>query len=156
MPAIADSRSAGLVLGRRGIRRRYASSRPEEHSGAQEGEVKHLHRARAELEALRPSGSPADEETHGILAGIYKRLSDQDPANASWLQRCHEVYLRGWELSQEMNNYLGINAASTALWLGQGALAAEAEAIAAPANRRCRNKGKLREIGIGVPIDADR
>lgn len=87
--------------------------------GSAEGVAGHLHKARQALETLRSEGSPADEETHGILGGIYKRLSELDDAEPSWLRRCHEEYRRGWELSQQTNNYLGINAASTALWLGQ-------------------------------------
>jgi len=87
--------------------------------GSAEGVVGHLYKARQALETLRPGGSPADEETHGILGGIYKRLSELEAAQPSWLRRCHEEYRRGWELSQQSNNYLGINAASTALWLGQ-------------------------------------
>jgi tetratricopeptide (TPR) repeat protein len=87
--------------------------------GSAEGVAGHLHQARQALETLRPGGSPADEETHGILGGVYKRLSELDAAEPSWLRRCHEEYRRGWELSRHANNYLGINAASTALWLGQ-------------------------------------
>ncbi len=87
--------------------------------GSTEGAAAHLHKARQALETLRPGGSPADEETHGILGGVYKRLSELEAAVPSWLRRCHEEYRRGWELSQQTNNYLGINAASTALWLGE-------------------------------------
>lgn len=87
--------------------------------GSTEGVVGHLHQARQALEMLRPGGSPADEETHGILGGVYKRLSELDAAENSWLRRCHEEYRRGWELSQHSNIYLGINAASTAVWLGE-------------------------------------
>src|SRR5262249_54643038 len=64
-------------------------------------------------------GTPADEETQGILAGVYKRYWQQDPANLTWLTHCHAAYKEGWERSQQTNTYLGINAATTALWLGQ-------------------------------------
>jgi hypothetical protein len=87
--------------------------------GSAEADVRHLHKARQALEAIRPGGSPADEETHGILGGIYKRLAELDAANTSWLRRCYEAYRRGWDLSQHTNNYLGINAATIALRLGE-------------------------------------
>jgi tetratricopeptide (TPR) repeat protein len=57
-----------------------------------------------------------DAETGGLLGGRYKQqwLSTQA---AALLQRSHEVYLAAFELGHEF--YPGINAAATALWLGQ-------------------------------------
>jgi tetratricopeptide (TPR) repeat protein len=75
-----------------------------------------LTRAREILEPLY-SRYRDDEETAGILAGVYKRLwsveDDQD-----WLTKSHRIYLKGWRGSKSSNPYLGINAATTALWLG--------------------------------------
>lgn len=55
-----------------------------------------------------------EDETAGILAGIYKRLWERDNSKAI-LVKSHETYGWGWRLNK--NPYLGINAASTALWL---------------------------------------
>ena len=38
-----------------------------------------------------------------------------------WLTKSHAKYLDGWGRSKQTNGYLGINAATTALWLGQPA-----------------------------------
>jgi hypothetical protein len=65
-----------------------------------------------------------DEETLGISAGLFKRLAETRDDRA-WLTRAHRAYLRGWECSRHTNAYLGINAASTALFLGQPTLAEE-------------------------------
>jgi tetratricopeptide (TPR) repeat protein len=71
------------------------------------------------LEAIEPTDSAADEETQGILAGVYKRRAEAEPdRNEEWLKKCHDRYARGWEQSLGTNTYLGINAAATALWLG--------------------------------------
>jgi len=90
--------------------------------GQSEESVEHLHRARKELEPLRLRGraSAADEETFGILAGVYKRLAELDPTNAAdWLRQCQFTYREGWEQSRRTNGYLGINAATMAVLLGQ-------------------------------------
>lgn len=59
-----------------------------------------------------------DGETAGITAGAYKRLWLRDKTNKRWLDKSHRAYRRGWDGSQT-DAYLGINAATTALWLGQ-------------------------------------
>ncbi len=69
------------------------------------------------LEALDKAHAK-DEETVGILAGAYKRqwLADRDQVG-----RLRQAYLRyrsGWESARQSSTYLGINAATTALWLG--------------------------------------
>lgn len=70
------------------------------------------------LEAVEATDSAADEETQGILAGVYKRRADAEPARREeWLRASHAKYERGWRQSQETNTYLGINAAAMALWL---------------------------------------
>jgi tetratricopeptide (TPR) repeat protein len=72
------------------------------------------------LEAIEITDSAADEETQGILAGVYKRRADVEPERYDeFLRTCNEKYYRGWRQSHESNTYLGINAAATALWLGQ-------------------------------------
>ena len=61
-----------------------------------------------------------DDETAGIIAGVYKQLF-LDAGEADMLQKSHRAYLGGWEGSKSSNAYLGINAAATALWLGRAA-----------------------------------
>jgi hypothetical protein len=58
-----------------------------------------------------------DEETVGIMAGACKKLWQQDPARGDDLQRSHQGYRKGWKESGRKNAWLGINAATTALWL---------------------------------------
>lgn len=65
-----------------------------------------------------------DEETLGITAGLFKRLAETRDDRA-WLTRAHRAYRSGWDCSRHTNAYLGINAASTALFLGQATLAQE-------------------------------
>jgi tetratricopeptide (TPR) repeat protein len=60
-----------------------------------------------------------DDETVGITAGVYKRLWLQDRKRFIWLEKSRRAYCLGWELSKRGNAYLGINAATTALWLGR-------------------------------------
>ncbi len=55
-----------------------------------------------------------EDETAGILAGIYKGFWEQQQ-DSGFLAKSHATYLRGWKLNK--NPYLGINAATTALWL---------------------------------------
>ena len=66
-----------------------------------------------------------DDETVGILAGVYKRIWNMKQAE-SFLAKSHETYLWGWHNKGNGNTYLGINAATTALWLNKRA---EAQAI---------------------------
>lgn len=90
--------------------------------GGDEKSAEHLHRARAELEPLLPQGGAlaTDEETFGILGGVYKRLSDLDPVSArDWLWQSQRTYRAGWEQSRRANEYLGINAATLGLLLGE-------------------------------------
>jgi hypothetical protein len=79
-----------------------------------------LERARSCLMELRPlENNYADPETIGILAGIIKRFWKKDPNNRSLLHEAHNIYARGWRNSDRTNTYLGINAATTALWLNR-------------------------------------
>ena len=74
-----------------------------------------------------------DEETAGIMAGVYKRKWLLDKERQEWLDKSHQAYLYGWKRSRNSNAYLGVNAATTALWLGRTresrALAGEVEQL---------------------------
>jgi tetratricopeptide (TPR) repeat protein len=69
------------------------------------------------LEALDKS-SADDEETVGILAGVYKRRCQANRGEVECLRRAHRLYRGGWDRAKRTNAYLGINAATAALWLG--------------------------------------
>ena len=56
-------------------------------------------------------------------AGAYKRRWQADRGRVKWLRRAHDLYRTGWKADRE-NAYLGINAATTALWLDDRAVAA--------------------------------
>jgi tetratricopeptide (TPR) repeat protein len=60
-----------------------------------------------------------DDETVGITAGVYKRLWQKDESNPKYLAMSHRAYNLGWQQSKKTNAYLGINAATTSLWLGR-------------------------------------
>jgi len=59
-----------------------------------------------------------DDETAGITAGAHKRLWLQDRAKKEHLRRAHAAYRKGWKASGRNNAWLGINAATAALFLG--------------------------------------
>jgi hypothetical protein len=61
---------------------------------------------------------PNDPETVGITAGLYKRLWRADINVTRWLKKSHQAYFAAWRSSKKVNSYVGINAATTALWLG--------------------------------------
>ncbi|MDY0384540.1 TRAFs-binding domain-containing protein [Trichlorobacter sp.] len=63
---------------------------------------------------LRARSERIDVETTGILAGVYKRIWKQRQ-DEGYLRKSYETYRRGWRDSK--NTYLGINAATTSLWL---------------------------------------
>jgi tetratricopeptide (TPR) repeat protein len=60
-----------------------------------------------------------DDETAGITAGVYKRRWMKDRTCKNWLEKSQRTYRQGWKQSKKGCAYLGINAASTALWLGR-------------------------------------
>ncbi|MGD1278310.1 MAG: tetratricopeptide repeat protein [Tepidisphaeraceae bacterium] len=62
-----------------------------------------------------------DDETAGIVAGVYKQVYLDRGQDTDMLLKSHRAYLAGWEGSKNSNVYLGINAAATALWLGRAA-----------------------------------
>jgi len=86
------------------------------------------------LEVLRQLAKEngEDEETQGFLAGTYKRLADEhadgDQRRHNFLTKAHETYRKCWDRSRKRgrpNTYHGINAASTALMLGEARRARE-------------------------------
>ncbi len=85
-----------------------------------------------------------DDETDGILAGVYKRLWD-DTQDRRLLERAHSAYRQGWE-REKTNSYLGINAAATALWLDRmplaRRLATEVEALFSEGDQALRRSGR--------------
>jgi class 3 adenylate cyclase len=91
-------------------------------------------RANALLGELRDEGH-ADEETLGLLARTYKDLWSRaaDPASReAHLRQAHELYLTAYRSTGGI--YSGINAASTALWLGRREAASE---LAREVRERC-------------------
>lgn len=70
------------------------------------------------------AGGAMDEETLGILAGAYKRRWDASRAgdrkeDVKALEQSHRYYERAWQTSKQQSYYNGINAATTALFLGR-------------------------------------
>ena len=61
----------------------------------------------------------ADDETVGMTAGVYKRRWQADRSRRDDLEKSHRAYRDAWRRSGKKNAYLGINAATTALWLGR-------------------------------------
>ena len=88
-----------------------------------------------------------DDEMIGIMAGIYKRKWRASPEDSQWLARSHKAYESGWKQDRD-NTYLGINAATTALFLGQ---TEKAESIASKVREvltdRCRVLERLAKDG---------
>ncbi len=74
--------------------------------------------AREQIDQLMRRNSD-DDETLGIAAGAYKRMWQSYRSATQWLAKSHQSYRNGWEKSKRQNTYLGINAATTALWLGK-------------------------------------
>jgi len=58
-----------------------------------------------------------DDEMIGIMAGVYKRLWQQNSDSHIWLRKSYKAYTSGWKRDKQ-NTYLGINVATTALFLG--------------------------------------
>lgn len=79
------------------------------------------------------AGGAADEETLGILAGAYKRRWDRSRGTAKEdvkaLEQSHRYYDRAWTQSKQASYYNGINAATTALFLGKPERAREIAAL---------------------------
>lgn len=68
-----------------------------------------------EIDRQKARSERIDVETTGIVAGVYKRIWKQGQ-DEGFLRKSYETYRQGWRECK--NTYLGINAATTALWLG--------------------------------------
>jgi hypothetical protein len=84
--------------------------------------------------------NPDDEETMGILAGVHKRKWLKDRTQRECLLKSHRTYRDGWLGSKKTNTWLGINAATTALWLRRGA---ESRQIARDVQKVLRSRAEL-------------
>jgi hypothetical protein len=73
------------------------------------------------LEFLYNSGYGNEEEVRGILAGIYKSIWLEN-GDEKWLRKSQKKYESGWKEFPE-NVYLGINLATTSLFLNKFDLA---------------------------------
>lgn len=60
-----------------------------------------------------------DDETVGIVAAVYKQSWLADRANRVHLEESHRAYRGAWRSSGKKNGWLGINTATTALYLGR-------------------------------------
>src|SRR5689334_2767927 len=89
-----------------------------------------------------------DEETLGILGGVYKRLWERDPDDRAQLARAQRVYRDGWERSAHSNAYLGVNAATLVLWLGHPD---EARDLARVVRRAIQDRWRLLERSVVDP-----
>jgi hypothetical protein len=82
-----------------------------------------------------------EDEIVGILAGVYKRIWSHDQQEG-FLTKSYETYRWGWRRSS--TTYLGINAATTALWLNKlpeaQAIAREVKSILEQRRRMIRQK----------------
>jgi tetratricopeptide (TPR) repeat protein len=85
-----------------------------------------------------------DDETAGITAGLYKRKWQADREHRDALEQSHRVYREAWKSSGRKSAYLGINSATTALWLGR---ADEARRLAREVEEL------LRRRAAGLPRD---
>ena len=110
-----------------------------------------LDAARIQIDLLMARSSD-DEETIGIAAGVYKRLWKQAPAEPGWLRSSYKLYDTGWKISRQQNAYLGVNAATTALWLGKPD---ESRGLAADVAKLLSGRAeRLRQSGV-AHIGAD-
>jgi len=62
---------------------------------------------------------PDDDETAGITAGVWKRRWQADRTNLADLEKAQRAYRDAWRRSSKKSTYVGINSATTALWLGR-------------------------------------
>ena len=91
-----------------------------------------------------------DDETAGILGGIYKRLWKHEGTKTDWLAKSYRAYRRGWERSKCTNAYPGINAATTALWLGRSG---ESKEIAEKVRDLLRRRANAIHAKAGLIFD---
>lgn len=81
---------------------------------AKTSQPENIEKAVGILEKLRANGN-FDAETGGLLGGRFKQLWNRSGNNTD-LERSHKMYLDTFNTSNDP--YPGINAAATALWLG--------------------------------------
>ncbi len=60
-----------------------------------------------------------NEDSYGILAGVYKKIWFSSKGVLTYLTKSNEVYSEGWIATKKASAYLGVNASATALWLGK-------------------------------------
>jgi len=93
-----------------------------------------------------------DDETAGIVAGVYKQLYLDRGRQGEFLHKSHRAYLSGWEGSKNSNAYLGINAAACALWLGRPAesrrLAGEVKHLLLKRMQSLGERQRLRQLEV--------
>lgn len=65
------------------------------------------------------SKNAQDEEALGIAGSVYKRKWRANPKQRDALERSCQHYRTGWRSSGRTNTYLGINVATTLLFLGK-------------------------------------
>jgi tetratricopeptide (TPR) repeat protein len=107
-----------------------------------------LQQAIAHLEPLYRE-APQDDETIGIMAGAYKRLWRAESDTRRLLQS-YEAYRRGWDRSRKTNTYLGVNAATTALWLAR---ADDSRRIADEVLQTLRRRLESRKLREDPPLN---
>jgi tetratricopeptide (TPR) repeat protein len=86
--------------------------------------MENFERALEWLEPLYAHQQP-DDETAGITAAVYKRKWLKNRSDTTFLEKSHRAYRQAWKDSKKKNTWLGINAATTALYLGQRKEAAD-------------------------------
>ncbi len=110
-----------------------------------------LEQALAWLEPLAAGRGLQDPETAGILAGVTKRLWDRTKER-SWLEKSRGMYREAWKRSASSVPYLGINAAATSLWLGDGVAsrrwAAESREVMLTRQRAVARVGEGTTMGV--------
>ncbi|HWC89390.1 MAG TPA: tetratricopeptide repeat-containing protein, partial [Pirellulales bacterium] len=101
------------------------------------------------LEPLYASKHP-DEETAGITAAAYKRLWLGNRSDTTLLEKSHRAYLQGWNDCSKKSSWLGINAATTALYLRRREAAAQlAEKVAQLLSKRAASlPSELRDSSL--------
>ncbi len=108
-----------------------------------------LEAALATLEPLRRR-DPNDEETLGILAGAHKRIWRTSGDRERLAESCR-TYSHGWQASRGSSSYLGVNAAATALWLGE---TERARRVAGEVRRLLAERGEaIARMGTGGAVD---
>jgi hypothetical protein len=110
-----------------------------------------LDEARAWLENLSERFGD-DAETAGITAGVYKRLWLQQRDRLVWLDKAGRLYRQNWERSNRTNAYLGINAATVALWRGRSA---DSRVLAEEVRRLLRDRARLLADRDDGPLELD-